>query len=180
MKKFVKILILIISISVIAFAVIKIVSPNRSLDSAGEELGEFVETAKWTSEETNNKCMLSFTFYSNGLVNMDIELNKSSTNGFYPQDEFYNCQYDSEIIFWELNYGEEYDSYASIVPKDCVGVKIDGVMYESQNGEIAVNNEVVSFKYIITDVPGLEDHKVVLIDEKGKSHKEYSIINQFD
>lgn len=180
MKKFVKILVLIISLCIIAFAVINIVAPDKPMDSIGGELGDFVEIAKWNSEETNNKCMLSFTFYSNNLVNMDIEFNKSSTNGFYPQDEFYDCQYDSEIIFWELNYGEDYDSYASIVPKDCVGAQIDGVMYESQNGEIEVNNQVISFKYIITDVPCLEDHKVVLIDEKGKSHKEYSIINQFD
>ena len=171
MKKFVKILIIVTSISVVAFAVINIVSPNKPLGTS-EDLGEFIETAKWTSEETNNKCLLSFTFYSNGLVNMDIELNKFSTNGFYPQNEFYNCQYDSEIIFWELNYGKEYDSYASIVPKDCVGVQIDGVMYESQNGTIEVNNEIVSFKYVITDVQSLEYHKVVLIDERGNSHKE--------
>lgn len=171
MKKFLKALILIISLGIIIFAMINIIAPNSLLDNSDEDFSEFVEIAKWSSEETNNNCKLNFTFYSNGYVNVDIEHNTFSTNGTYPQDEFYNCQYDSQIIFWELNYGEDYDSYASIVPKDCVGVQIDGVMYESRNGEIEVNNEVISFKYVIADVPSLEDHKVVLIDEKGKSHK---------
>lgn len=177
MKKIIKIFVVLLSIAVIIFSVVNIVKPNSSATDNDEG---FTEVATWSSEETNNKCKLSFTVFSDASVNVDVELNQVGSNGFYPLDELYNCQYDSDIIFWDFCIGTENDSWASIVPYDCTSAQIDGVIYESKNAEITINNETHSFRYIITDVSHMDEHEIVLLDEKGKSHTEKTIKNPFD
>lgn len=177
MNKALKILMIIISILLLSFAVFNIATRNTNeiISSDGSKI-----ISKWESEETENGCILILTIFDNDEINMDVTLKKYSTNGFYPINEFYNCDYNDAIIFWDAQYNDDGDSFASIVPKDCIGVNIDGVLYESKEGEININNEDIIFNYVLADFEHSENHKITLIDEKGKSHREKLFENPFD
>lgn len=170
-EKSAKAFIVLISIVVIVLAFINMTKPYS--DDGGEEQPA-IKIAEWISEKTdNNKCQLTVEIYDNEEACVDYG-SPINANGFFPVDEFYNCKYTTGFVFFGYGFGTEYDSYATLVPDNCVGAKIDGIMYQSQTAEIVVNDETHSFTYVLTDVKHADAHEIVLIDEKGKSHIEKS------
>lgn len=191
MKKTIKILVLILSIGVIAFAVMKMVNPDLLTfgDNGDGDLSGYVEGTETLVEKTDGECELKISVRENNEVNVNVmNTNKygnlTSTNSFFPIDQLYDCRYDDDIIFWMIQYGADNDHFASIVPQNCIGAEIGGVMYKSKTAEIQIDNKTVSFKYVLTDLEHIDldddNREVVLIDEKGKAHKEINSENSFD
>lgn len=194
MKKFVKILVVVLSIGISTFSVIKMVNPDLLTisDSAGGDVGfdgGYTDTAKLFAEKTEAECELEITAFANGKVNVCISNidkfgSRSNTNGFFSSDQLYDCKYTDDIIFWSLEYGIDNDYFGSIVPADCIGAEIGGVMYKSKTAEIQIEDETFNIKYVLTDLEHIDldddTRKILLIDEKGNAHKEINLVNPFD
>ncbi len=125
----------------------------------------------WSSEKIGtDEYVFSITIYDNETVNIDIGNHKYSTNSFFPVKELEACNYKSKMIFWGMQYSEKDDIYASVVPRDCKGVQIDGEIYESQMICIATNTGEYFVNIVIASVKHTDIHELFLIDEQGTSH----------
>lgn len=183
MKKVIKILVLVLSVGIIAFSVMKMVNPDLpTFGDNGDDDGDYTKIAEVFVDETEGGCELEIYVCKNNKVNVSATSTSKygdlvSTNSYFPIEQFYDCQYDDDIIFWMIQYGADNDHFASIVPDDCVGAKIGGIMYKSETGEIQIGNETVSFKYVLTDLEHIDmdnDNRLVaLIDEKGIPHTDF-------
>ena len=195
MKKAIKILVSVLSLCVITFAVIKMTNPdllgfldtavlsddNENIENLDEYFLGFVETTKFPVDETDGGCELVIALCENSQVRVDVKsmskIGPATAQGFFSVEELYDCHYNDDIIFWHIDYGISNDHFASIVPDDCVGAKIGGVMYESKTGEIQIGDETVSFKYVLTDLEHIDykaDNRLVaLVDENGFPHTDF-------
>lgn len=194
MKKILKISVLVLSVGVIAFCVIKMVNPDllgflNNSGSNGGAVGDYTKIADLLYEKTEAECEFEITAHANGEVNVgtmctDKFGNRSGRNSYYPADQLYDCKYTDDIIFWDIEYGKDYDHFASVVPDDCVGAEIRGVLYKSKTAEIQFEGKTYSIKYVLTDLEhnDLADgtREVLLIDEKGKAHEEIDLVNPFN
>ncbi len=194
MKKILKISVLVLSVGVIAFCVIKMVNPDllSFLNNSGSNGGDVVDYTKIADllyEKTEAECEFTIIAYANGKVNVDVMStdkfgNRSSSNGNYPADQLYDCKYTDDIVFWGIEYGKDNDHFASVVPDDCVGAEIGGVMYKSKTAEIQFEGKTYSIKYVLTDLEHIDfkddTREVLLIDEKGKAHEKIDLVNPFN
>lgn len=188
MKNFIKIMTIVFSVCVIALVVIKIYNPNLIAKPSDAEQYVMVSD-EILVEKTDADCELSLLIFTNDTICVAVTStnrygDRVSANSIVPIKELYDCKYNDDIIFWDLKYGFEYDHFASIVPDDCIGAKIDGILYKSKKSSIQVEDKTINFKYVLTDLEHIDlevdNRTVLLIDEKGNLHKEIRLENPFD
>lgn len=169
MKKFIKIIVLFACIGIIVFMGFRLLGvSNSNIEDLSD--GKSYMISSWESDKSENGCTLALSFYSNNKINIDRTLENSS-NAFYDINDFYNLNYKSKLISSDAEYSSKGDSYTSIVPIDCIGVEIDGIIYESIVAKVSIGNSVVNFKYVMADFEHMNNHNISLIDESRKEYK---------
>lgn len=177
-KKVLRILLVIVSILLILFSVLKLtglLNSDRDYSTKGT-IGFGNSIGAWSREIGSEKFVFNIEVYDDDSIYIELKLPEhsdyASCNGFYYKDAVINCNYNSEVIQWDLQSVEKEDCFATVVPDDCKGAYIDDVFYEAENINIEADGDTVQLRIVAVSVAHKEDHQVFLMDKKDKSHQE--------